>query len=100
MRTTLLDTMKGRIPAAIGICTSEQKFVDVLNEAQQRLLTKGFWFGTYGKFRICAPDGCITLPAQIATIERVAMNGMSVPVRDEWYEFLENGYGPRNSNSC
>jgi hypothetical protein len=100
MRTTLLDAKNSRIPSAIGVCSSEQKFVDVLNEAQQRLLTKGLWFGTYGRFRICAPDGCITLPAQIATIERVAMNGMNIPVRDEWYEFLENGYGPRNSNSC
>lgn len=100
MRTTLLDAKNSRIPQAIGVCSDHPKFIGVLNEAQQRLLPKGLWFGTYGKFRICASDGCITLPAQIATIERVAVCGRNIPVHDEWFEFLENGYGPRNSTSC
>lgn len=100
MRITLADVKASRIPIAIGVCATDQRFIDIVNEAQQRLLTKGLWYGTYGKFRICASDGCITLPPQIASIERVAISSVAVPVHDEWFEFLDNGYGTRNSGSC
>lgn len=101
MRTTLGDIRNSRIPYAIGLCPDDSRITAYVNEAQQRLLTKGLFWGTFGRFRICSDSGCITLPAQIATIESVAVCGQPVPTRDAWYEFLENGFGPRNgSGNC
>lgn len=48
---------------------------------------------------MCATDGCITLPPQLASIERVAICGQVVASHDMFFEFLSNGLGPRNA-SC
>jgi hypothetical protein len=93
MRTTLADARASRIPNVIGACSDDVRFLAILNEAIQRLLTKGLWWGTYARYRICATDSCITLPSGIATIETVAMCGTPIQLVDQWYEFLENGLG-------
>lgn len=104
MRTTVADAKASRIPQAIGCCPDDPRFLSTLNEALQRLLIKGKYWGTYGKYRICATEGCITLPPQLATIETAAVCGVPIHVRDLWYEFLENGPGleqcGNGSGSC
>jgi hypothetical protein len=96
VRTTFADIKSSRIPAATGVCASDARLIAWTNEAQQRLLTKGLWHGTLGKFRICVTDGCVTLPPQLASIEAAALCGSPVRMRDMLYEFLESGYGLRN----
>jgi len=93
MRFTLKDLKNSRVPQALGISPDDTRLVAWLNEATERLLYSGKWWGTVARFRMCATDGCITLPAQIATIEAVNTCGQPTPVRDFWYEFLENGWG-------
>ena len=99
MRTTLADINTSRIPASVGECAGNSRLIQWLNEAQQRLLTKGLWWGTYGKYRIAAYDGCITLPPELATVESVAINHVPIPVHDLWFEFLDNGFGTRSPNT-
>jgi len=93
MRITLGDVRASRIPKILGICATDDRIPQFVNEATQRLLTKGHWWGSYARFRICASEGCITLPPQIAALERAAVCGSPVRLRDMWYEFLENGFG-------
>ncbi len=95
MRITLIDVKNSRIPAALGICATDARLIAWLNEAVERLLYEGKYFGTYAKFRICSTDNCITLPRQIATIEVAAVCGRWIPVHDLWFEFLESGAGTR-----
>lgn len=95
MRVTLLDAKNSRIPSQIGACPTDQRFIDLLNEAQERLLICGKWWGTVQKWRFCATDGCVALPSQFATLEAVAVCGRPISVRDQFYEFLENGFGIR-----
>jgi hypothetical protein len=41
------------------------------------------------------------MPRGIATVEKASICGTAVPIRDIWYEFLENGFGIRDTkNSC
>jgi hypothetical protein len=98
MRITLADAKNSRIPSQIGACPTDQRFLDLLNEAQERLLNSGKWYGTVQKWRFCATDGCVSLPSQFATLEAVAVCGRPIAVRDQFYEFLENGFGIRGSN--
>lgn len=103
MRTTYQDLMNSRIPAVLGECPTSDRLLSWTNEAQQRLLVEGRWWGTTARFRICATNGCITLPPQIATIEAVNVCGNPTPIRDQWWEFLEAGPGSvtgNNSGSC
>lgn len=99
MKTTFLDVKNSRIPAHLGLCPTDTRLAQYVNEAQQRILPEGKWWGTTPRFNICATNGCITLPPQIATIERVNICGMPVPIRDFWWEFLDNGPGSA-SGSC
>lgn len=93
MRTTLADAKNSRIPKAIGVCATEPRFLQILNEAQSRLITRGHWWGCVARFRFCAQDSCITLPRSIACIEGVAVCNQPIALREMWYEFLEGGFG-------
>jgi hypothetical protein len=96
MRLTLADINNSRIPASLGECAGSARLIGWINEAQQRLLTKGLWFGTYAKYRMAAYGGVITMPPELATIESVAVNHVPIPYHDLFYEFLENGFGTRS----
>jgi len=98
MRVTLADAKNSRLPSQVGACPTDQRFLDLLNEAQERLLNCGKWWGTVQKWRFCASDGCVALPSQFATLEAVAVCGRPITVRDQFYEFLENGFGIRGQN--
>jgi len=98
-KLTFAQVKASRIPAALNVCPTDPRLLAWVNEAVERLLKKALWIGTYGRFRMCATDGCISLPPQIASIERVAVCGQVVPSHDLFFEFLSNGLGPRNA-SC
>jgi hypothetical protein len=99
-RTTLSTIKASRIPASLGICATDPRLVAWVNEAQERLLFEGKWWGTVARFQLCATNGCITLPNQIAVLEAVNVCGQPTELRDFWYEFLENGYGSVSPASC
>lgn len=99
MNKTTLGYIKTqtRLPASLGLCPDDPRLVQWLNESVQRLIGKGLWIGTVGRFRICATDGCLSMPPQVASLERVAVCGKVIPIHDYFYEFLENGLGPRSA---
>lgn len=99
-RITYKDFQNSRIPAAAGQCPTSAKLLAWLNEAEERLLYEGKWWGTYSRVRICATDGCITLPFGLDTIEAVAQCGMPIIIRDQWFEYIEQGIGIRGDCSC
>lgn len=93
MRFTVADIKNSRVPPSLGVGPDDPRLLMWLNEATERLLYTGKWWGTVARFRMCASQGCLTLPAQIATIEAVNTCGQPTAVRDFWYEFLDNGWG-------
>ncbi len=96
LRTTLGDLKTSDIPAALGLCATDDRIPIWANEAQLRLLPKGKWWGTVGKFNIAATQGVLAYPREVAVIERVTVARRPVPLHDFWFEFLDNGYGTRD----
>jgi len=92
MKVTLC-TAKTRIAKHLNLCATDARTTEYINEAQRRLIESGKWKGTYGKFTICATDGCIAWPRQIEAIESVAVSENVGTVRNGWFEFVESGYG-------
>jgi hypothetical protein len=92
MKVTL-GTAKERIAKHLNLCATDSRTTDYINEAQRRLIESGKWKGTYGKFTLCATNGCIAWPRQIETIETVAVCSNPGTVRNGWFEFVESGYG-------
>ncbi len=98
MRTTLAQARASQIPKILGVCSTDSRVVTYINEATQRLMTRGKWVGTVQKYAVCVSGGCITWPRQIATIESVAVCDTPIKIRNEWHEFLENGVGLRDAD--
>lgn len=103
MRSTLLDIRTSRIPQVLGICSDSDEVPSYVNEAMQRLMVRGRWKGSWQRARICSQGGCLTLPRQIAAIHEMAVCGMPVSIRNQFWEFLLNGTGVQwddSENHC
>lgn len=102
MRLTLSEA-RSTISRVLGICTTDSRVADYINEATRRILYEGKWVGTYGRFRICTDgnesDSIITWPRRLETIETVAVNDRPGVVRNQWYEWLDSGPGLLDSES-
>lgn len=86
--------VKTIVAKAAGInLTPSSRVAQYLNEATQRLMNRGKWVGTYGRFRICVSEGCLTWPRQVETIEAYAVCNRPGTIRSEWFEFQESGPG-------
>lgn len=94
MKLTLNDA-RSTIARVLGVCTTDSRVADYINEATRRLLYEGKWVGTYGRFLICTDgnesDSIITWPRWLETIETVAVNDYPGVVRNQWYEWLDSG---------
>ncbi|MFQ5591659.1 MAG: hypothetical protein ACE5HE_10885 [Phycisphaerae bacterium] len=89
----LSDIRASRIPKILGYCSTSSEVAAYVNEAQQRLMEKGSWWGCIRRYAICVTDGYITWPRHVAAIEVIAMCNEPIRVRDQYFEFLETGLG-------
>jgi len=89
MRLTLANLKVSRTPHVLGVCPTDERLVQWLNEAQERLMNRGRWWGTVARVVFCPIDTCITWPREVATIEEVRVSYEPVPVRNLWYDFRQ-----------
>lgn len=99
MRSTMQDLLDSSVPKVLNMAPTDPRIYRYANESVQRLISRGAWWGTRGKFRFCTSDDCLVWPRQIASIEAVAVCDQPITVRNGWFEFLESGYGLQDS-SC
>ena len=99
MKLTLGD-IKGNISKILSMASTDSRVVNYINEAQERLMYKGKWPGTYARYRVPTDDGMVTWPRQLETIETVAVDDVPGTVRNRWFEFLESGPGVLDSKDC
>lgn len=71
------------------------RVINYINEAQRRLLNRGRWVGTYARIQITAYMGIISWPRSVAVPEQVNVCQSPIPMKNQWYEFLEFGIGSR-----
>lgn len=95
-RTTVAMLQASRIPQTLNIPPTDSRFYAFLNEAIQRTLQKGRYWGTMGRFSVSVNSQIMPLPIQVDTIEKVAVSGVITPLHDKLFEFLEYGWGTRD----
>lgn len=93
LRLRLSDVRAAVAKTALVNTTNTEAIADYVNRAQERLLYQGKWVGTYGRYRVCVTNSCITLPRELETIEAAAVCNVPAKIRGEWFEFLEAGPG-------
>lgn len=103
----LRDIRQSRIPEAIGCCASDNsKLLEIVNEAQQRLVFAGGetgWWGSWARivFNVTAAiNPYITLPRNIARLTDMDICNHPVRIQNEFYEFLEAGVGLQPRTGC
>jgi len=76
-----------------GMCATDPQLLARVNEAQERLLNKGLYAGTYARYAVCIYGACITLPREFESILGYNFEGKPCQVYNQWYEFMANGPG-------
>jgi len=108
-RATFGQLLASRLAQQIGLCASDKvRVASDVNEAQERLIKdprapdEGWW-GGWGTFRynVSRAAPTITTPANVARLIVMDVCKTPVPIRNEFYEFLEFGVGfqPKGCNS-
>ena len=94
MKLTLGQVKQSRIPDFLGFDPQDTRLVQIVNEAHQRLMMQGLFWGTYQTYQICvSSEGCLTWPRQVASIEALAVNDQPITLRNNWFEYLQTGFG-------
>ena len=81
MNRLTLGPVKTTVARVLGICAADA--IDYVNRAQERLLYPMKSVGTYGRYRVCVNEACITLPRELETVESVAICNTPGRVRGE-----------------
>jgi len=65
-----------------------------LNEATQRLLTRGDFPGTLIPIFVCASNGCVTWPRYVGQVRKMYTCMRDIPTKGIWFQFLDrHGWG-------
>lgn len=100
MNRLTLGSVKPWLASTLNFCVDDPRLTDHINAACERLLYEMKSTGTWIKYRVCLNNGCIVWPRQIETIEAVAVCDNPIPIRNQFFEFLETGFGIIKSTDC
>lgn len=94
-----LNAAKDAIAEAANINASDTtRIAKYANDAVRRLIPKGDFVGTFGRYRICTAQDCLTWPRSIEAIRGVAVSTFPIGTHNGWYEFMQFTAGVLNSN--
>src|SRR5689334_1158758 len=85
---TLASAKDSALPGAVGLCPDDPRFTRLLNQARNRLMNHGRWWGMVARLRFCLDGNLVTWPGIVAHPERLVVCGHSVQVQNAWYEYL------------
>lgn len=77
-----------RASDVVGVCSDKDTFRALTNEATERLMTRGGFWGTVGKLRVCARCNSLVWPRAVETVLAVNLCGRQVVNSGYWYDFL------------
>lgn len=87
-RLTVADLQNSRVPVALNVCPTDDRFYQWATEAEEKMLNQGRWYGSVVEAQFCVqPDGCFVFPRQVAAVEQLAVNGGPIMVENGWYAF-------------
>lgn len=94
------DPKQCRIAAAIRMCPTTDMFVATINEAQERLITQGAYWGLFAHYRATTTSGLLVWPREVAAIIALTVNRCALRTRNMFWEFMDNGIGVQLPTNC
>lgn len=98
MNLLTLGDLRSVVATPINLCPDDPMVASYINRAQERMMAEGDWIGTWQVYRICCNFSCLVWPRPIERITQLQVCDYPIPVRNAWYEFLENGPGYTSPN--
>jgi len=77
-----------RASDVVGICSSKETFRAMTNEATERLMQRGGFWGTVRKLRTCVRCQSVTWPRAVETVLATNLCGRQVVNSDYYWKFL------------
>lgn len=99
-RLTLAEIKASRIPTVLNLCPTDIRLLQFLNEAQERLLMQGRWWGAYQEAQFCVTEGCIVMPREVAVIEQVSICGVPLGMQNAWGQWSHPVASCGDCDSC
>lgn len=99
-RLTVSNIKNSSIPRTLGVCPDDERLLQWLNEAEERMLNQGRWWGSVRLLNLCVTNGCLVMPREVANIEQTAFNGQPIPIYTSWYAFTQNLARVETCNGC
>lgn len=109
-RPRFIDYRTSLGPEAVGKCATDvYSLMAIVNEAQERLILdpttpdEGWWSQSAKlAFTVSRDQPFITTPQEVARIVSLDVCKRPIPLRNQWYEFLEfgPGYQPNGCGPC
>ena len=91
-------TVKARCAKILNLNQSDSRVLQYVNDACEELLYRaGKSVDTVARYIVCLGSGCITWPRELETIEAWATCATPGTVRNQWFEFIDNGPGPMSA---
>lgn len=89
MLLTLDEAKASReLSSVAGVCTDSDTFISLLNQSTRKLMTRGDFWGTVQKVRICVRDHCIVWPRWVGRISATKNCRHLANDVNFWHEFL------------
>lgn len=86
--------------AANGVAPTDPRVDARINEAAERLFSRTDFKYKTARYAFCARQACITLPPGLETALGANVNAVHHNIRNQWFEFMENGPGEQTINGC
>jgi len=93
------DLILKRLPNDLKVCDDDPRVMQWVNEAMQRLIIEGSYWGLVARYRCSATSGLLAWPRSVASILAISLCDSPVTMRDIWFEFMESGIGLRSTEN-
>lgn len=94
MFKTFLEIKNSSVLNISGVDARSDQFKRFVNEATERLLSRGDWAGTVVPVKLCVRKGCLVFPRWVGSVRKMNVCKQPIEIRNNWFEFFEKSDWP------
>jgi len=92
MLKTFAQIKASNVVEIAGATADSDRFKALVNEATERLMTRGDWSGVVVPIQVCVRTGCVVFPRYVGTLREAKTCRGNVDVNNMWYSWVERDW--------
>jgi hypothetical protein len=89
MLQTFQQVQNSRVADVAGVDPAGSDFISMVNEATDRLMRRGNWFGTVQPMIGCSYDNCVVWPRRVTAVLALNTRCRYNQPANRWYQFMD-----------